>query len=347
MERLKLIELKKVYGNHIALANINLTVEAGEFIALLGPSGCGKTTTLRLVAGFEPPTAGEIRYGETCLAAGNRNLPPEERNMAVVFQSYALWPHLTVAQNVGYPLRVRGIRKKAYNEKVAEALATVEMTDFSNRRPADLSGGQRQRVALARCLVMTPSVVLLDEPLANLDRHLRATMEDYFVKFHRKTRATMLYVTHDQEEAMSMANRIAVMRNGRIEQTASPEALYREPASPAVADFIGEGARLKVHEIREGLAWMGAVSFPFREKGNGTITGQEFSVRPEDVNLEACGLKAAVTRCQYRGERYLLDLVLEDGQHLNAYSRHRLTREERVCLGIRDAWRIPQTQNGL
>jgi len=347
MERLKLIGLKKTYGSHIALDRINLTVEAGEFIALIGPSGCGKTTTLRLVAGFESPTAGEIRYGNTCLAAGDRNLPPEKRNMAVVFQSYALWPHLTVAQNVGYPLRIRGIPKKAYNEKVAQALATVEMTDFGHRRPADLSGGQRQRVALARCLVMTPSVVLLDEPLANLDRHLRAAMEAYFVKFHQETRATMLYVTHDQEEAMSMAHRIAVMRNGRIEQTASPEALYREPASPAVADFIGEGARLRVHDIREGRAWMGPVSFPFREKKDGTTTGQEFSVRPEDVTLESGGLNAAVTRCRYRGERYFLDLVLEDGQYLNAYSRHRLAREERICLGIRDAWRIPQTQNGL
>ncbi|WP_051309299.1 ABC transporter ATP-binding protein [Desulfogranum japonicum] len=341
MARLTLTNLSKRYGKHIALDSINLEAAPGEFIALLGPSGCGKTTTLRLIAGFEQPSAGEIHYGDRCLATAEETIPPEQRNMAVVFQSYALWPHLSVAENVGYPLRTRYIKGKHYREKVQEALATVEMTEFSQRSPADLSGGQRQRVALARCLVMTPSVVLLDEPLANLDRHLRATMEKYFSRFHKKTKATMLYVTHDQGEAMALADRIAVMGNGRMEQTASPEQLYREPANTSVAKFIGEGVCLQAEEIRQGMAWISGSAFTFRQGRDCSTESLQFCIRPENVTLGDGHVHAEIARCQFRGERYFLDMVLEDGQGLCAYSNLRHTPGERVRCSIDDGWRIP------
>ena len=184
--------VSKQFGNFHALRNVSLDIASGELLALLGPSGCGKTTVLRMVAGFEQPSDGAILLGDRVLADAGAMLPPEKRNMAMVFQSYALWPHMTVADNVGYPLKVRGLSGEAYRNGVREALDTVRLTDHAERRPADLSGGQRQRVALARCLVTRPDVVLLDEPLANLDRHLRQEMEETFRDFHQRSGATIM-----------------------------------------------------------------------------------------------------------------------------------------------------------
>jgi iron(III) transport system ATP-binding protein len=224
-----------------AVDAVSLTVDDGEFVALLGPSGSGKTTLLRLIAGFETPDRGEIRLGETTVSGPGRFVPPERRRVGVVFQTHALWPHMTVRRNVGYPLEVRGLGGADYDRRVAGALATVGLTGLDARHPAELSGGQRQRVALARCLVMEPSVVLLDEPLASLDAHLRAALQEEFVTFHRATGATMLYITHDQSEAMALADRIAVLDRGRLVQVATPAALYREPAASMVARFVGRG----------------------------------------------------------------------------------------------------------
>ena len=225
-----------------AVDRMDFAVADGEFVAVLGPSGCGKTTLLRLVAGFEALDDGRIALGEATVSAPGVHVPPERRPVGVVFQSYALWPHMTVKRTVGYPLEVRRIRGRDYDRRVAAALATVGLTGLDHRRPAELSGGQRQRVALARCLAMEPSVVLLDEPLANLDVHLRAALQDEFTAFHRATRATMLYITHDQAEAMALADRIVVMDAGRPVQVAPPATLYREPATPMVARFVGRGA---------------------------------------------------------------------------------------------------------
>ncbi|MGH7264664.1 MAG: ABC transporter ATP-binding protein, partial [Candidatus Rokuibacteriota bacterium] len=218
-----------------------IEVADGELLAVLGPSGCGKTTLLRLIAGFERVSAGSIVLDGQPVSTTHRHVPPEQRRVGIVFQSYALWPHMSVAENVGYPLRVARVPREECRRRVGLALETVGLAGFGDRRPADLSGGERQRVALARCLVMKPSLVLLDEPLANLDVHLRASMQKEFADFHRRTGTTMVYVTHDQVEAMALADRIAVMDRGRVVQVAAPTALYRQPGSAMVAGFLGRG----------------------------------------------------------------------------------------------------------
>jgi iron(III) transport system ATP-binding protein len=245
--RLTLAHVTKAFGEHKALDDVSLDVADGELIAILGPSGCGKTTLLRQVAGFDTLDAGSISIGDTLVASVRTHVPPERRRIGIVFQSYALWPHMSVAENVAYGLTVAGVREPERSRRVTAALELVELDGFGARRPAQLSGGQRQRVALARCLVTEPSLVLLDEPLANLDVHLRASMEEEFERFHARTGTTMVYITHDQREAMALADRIAVMERGRILQVATPSQLYREPADALVAAFIGAGMVVPVH----------------------------------------------------------------------------------------------------
>ncbi|HBZ14925.1 MAG TPA: spermidine/putrescine ABC transporter ATP-binding protein [Pantoea sp.] len=241
--------LCKSFAAQPVLQDISLQIAQGEFIAVLGPSGCGKTTLLRLLAGFETADAGEIHIGNRCFAAPGVHVPPEDRQLGVVFQSYALWPHMTVAENVAYSLKVNGVARAERERRTDQALELVGLQDFATRRPADLSGGQRQRVALARCLVAQPTLVLLDEPLANLDVHLRATMEEEFRRFHHHSHATLLYITHDQHEAMALADRIVVMDGGRVMQFATPHTLWREPANEMVARFIDDGKVLPIHDI--------------------------------------------------------------------------------------------------
>ena len=342
MAGLTLKNLSKRYQGITALDDINLEIAPGEFIALLGPSGCGKTTTLRLVAGFELPSSGEIYFKEKCLAGPGINLPPEKRNMAVVFQSYALWPHLSIADNVGYPLKIKKINGSAYDRQVAEALETVSLEDYAHRKPSELSGGQRQRVALARCLVMSPDVVLLDEPLANLDRNLRETMEKYFREFHQQTGAIMLYVTHNQDEAMAMADRIAVMNQGRIEQFASPEVLYKQPLSRVVADFIGEGKTVNTGPVGGKYAKLGNADIPLRRKGSHPLSMGHVMVRPEHVRVGEGTIPARIESCQYRGERYYLNLSLFDGQPIDGYSALRHSPGESTCITVDDAWLLPK-----
>ena len=240
----------KRFGPAVAVDAVDLTIGNGEFVALLGPSGCGKTTLLRLIAGFERVDGGTIALNGVVVSSADRHLPPERRRIGMVFQSYALWPHMTVAENVGYPLRIRRLGRADRDRRVAAALEAVGLAHLHARRPAALSGGQRQRVALARCLVMEPAVVLLDEPLANLDVHLRESMQAEFRRFHEATGATMVYVTHDQAEAMALADRIAVMDAGRLAQVAPPRTLYREPATEMVARFVGRGTVVDATALR-------------------------------------------------------------------------------------------------
>jgi iron(III) transport system ATP-binding protein len=299
-----------------AVDRVDLTVADGEFLAVLGPSGSGKTTLLRLVAGFERPDAGLIRLGDTTVSGPGRHVPPEHRRVGVVFQSYALWPHMTVGRNVGYPLEVRGIRAAEYDRRVAAALATVGLTGLEARRPAELSGGQRQRVALARCLVMEPSVVLLDEPLANLDVHLRAALQDEFLAFHRASRATLLYITHDQAEAMALADRIAVMDAGRLVQVAPAAMLYREPATSMVARFVGRGAVVPgtvLGSPRDGLAPVEVFGHPTRLRARpGHPCGPaEVCLRTESLRVAGADEPALATRARratYQGGRTLVEL---------------------------------------
>jgi iron(III) transport system ATP-binding protein len=231
--------LTKRFGSAVALDNVSLEIEHGQLVCLLGPSGCGKTTALRLVAGFMEPTAGEIALGDRVVSSPKRTLPPEQRNVSMVFQSYALWPHMTVAQNVAYGLEVRKLDRVTVAKKVEAILATTRLAPLAERYPAELSGGQQQRVSLARALIVEPDTLLLDEPLSNLDANLREEMRFEVRRLHDAYRYTTIYVTHDQSEAMTTADLIAVMNAGRIEQLGTPLEVYEQPRSEFVARFLG------------------------------------------------------------------------------------------------------------
>ena len=231
----ELTDVTKRFGTMVAVDKLNLTVEPGEFLSLLGPSGCGKTTTLRMLAGFEQPDEGFIRISGEYV----QGVPPYKRDVNTVFQAYALFPHMTVAENVAYGLRQKGVNKTEISARVAEALAMVKMSKLAERKPKQMSGGQQQRVAVARALVNRPSVLLLDEPLGALDRKLREEMQIELKLLQSQLGITFIFVTHDQEEAMGMSDRIAIMLDGHIEQLADPETVYERPASAFVAGFIG------------------------------------------------------------------------------------------------------------
>ncbi len=236
MAYLQLIDLQVAYDRNVpVLDGFQLSVERGELVSLLGPSGCGKTTTLRTVAGFIEPSRGQV------LVDGQdyTRLPPNRRDIGLVFQSYALFPHLSVFQNVAFGLRMRGLRGPEVERRVREALALVDLAGYENRRPAQLSGGQRQRVAVARAIVIEPKLLLMDEPLSNLDAKLRTSMRTELRRLQQRLGITMLYVTHDQVEALSLSDRVVVMNQGRIEQIGTPEEIFHQPATPFVADFMG------------------------------------------------------------------------------------------------------------
>jgi len=232
--------LTKRYGDVAAVEGLDLRVQPGELVALLGPSGCGKTTTLRLVAGFLKPEAGEIWVGERCLSSPVTVIPPERRRMAMIFQSYALWPHMTVAQNIAYGLRFNGVPKGERERRVAEMLKAVQLDGYGSRYPGELSGGQQQRVAVARALVVEPEILLLDEPLSNLDANLREEMRFEIRRLHETFAITTLYVTHDQAEAMVISDRVAVLQRGRVVQIGTAEELFEHPRTRFVAEFIGK-----------------------------------------------------------------------------------------------------------
>lgn len=239
MAAVELQNLVKRYGSLAVVDDVSLRIAHGALVCLLGPSGCGKTTTLRLIAGFVEPTAGEIRVGDKVMSSPARTLPPERRNMSMIFQSYALWPHMTVAENILYGLKLRKLDRDMQKKKLDAILATTKLAPLAERYPGELSGGQQQRVALARALIVEPETLLLDEPLSNLDANLREEMRFEIRRLHDQYRYTTVYVTHDQSEAMTTADVIAVMNAGKIEQAGSPEEIYERPRSEFVARFIG------------------------------------------------------------------------------------------------------------
>jgi putative spermidine/putrescine transport system ATP-binding protein len=238
---LVLRDLRKLYGSLAAVDGVSLTVPRGRFLTLLGPSGSGKTTILMIIAGFVEPTGGDVLLDERAIT----HLPPEKRNFGMVFQGYALFPHLTVFDNVAFPLKVRGTARSEIAERVRGALDLVQLGPLAERLPRQLSGGQQQRVALARALVFTPHILLLDEPLSALDKKLRAELQWELKRIHQRVGTTFIYVTHDQEEALSMSDQIAIIRDGRIVQTGAPRALYEQPATRFVADFLGKSNFLR------------------------------------------------------------------------------------------------------
>jgi iron(III) transport system ATP-binding protein len=239
MAVVELDSLTKRFGEAAALDGLTLTIEHGTLVCLLGPSGCGKTTTLRLVAGFIDPDSGTIRVGGRTVSQPGRSLPPERRRMSMIFQSYALWPHMTIAENVGYGLKLRRLDRAERERRVNAILDVAHLTELAERYPHELSGGQQQRAALARALVVEPETLLLDEPLSNLDANLREEMRFEIRRLHDSYKYTTIYVTHDQAEAMTTADTIVVMNQGRVEQVGSPEDIYQRPRSEFVARFIG------------------------------------------------------------------------------------------------------------
>jgi ABC-type Fe3+/spermidine/putrescine transport system ATPase subunit len=236
---LELNGIVKRFGSTTAVDGLDLEIHEGEFVVLLGPSGCGKTTTLRMVAGFETPSAGEIRVDGQPVSSPRRVVPPERRQMGMMFQSYAVWPHMTVRQNVAYGVKLKNLSKNAAAQAVEQALATVRMENHGDRYPAELSGGQQQRVALARAVAVEPKILLMDEPLSNLDAKLREDMRRELRRLHGELDFTTVYVTHDQGEAMTLADRIVVLNDGRVQQVGSPADLYLRPANAFVAGFLG------------------------------------------------------------------------------------------------------------
>lgn len=337
------------YGSHAAVAGVDLAVSDGAFVALLGPSGCGKTTLLRLIAGFEVLQAGEIRLGGETVSRPGWVLPPEERGIGMVFQSYALWPHMTVAGNVEFALKVRGLDRRARTEKVQRALDLVGLAGYADRKPDALSGGQRQRVALARCLAMEPRLILLDEPLANLDAHLREAMQSEFRRVHREAGTTFIYVTHDQAEAMALADQIAVMDGGRIRQVADPRTLFNEPATPMVARFIGGGMVFpgKVRATDNGVV-AELLGVPIRARGQAEAGDEvEFSIRPTDLEITddaSGGIRAIVRDVRYLGARAAITATAPDGSELRIEHAGILPHAgETIRVAVRDAWILPRS----
>jgi len=314
----------KRFGDLVAVDHIDLEVHPGEFLALLGPSGCGKTTTLRMIAGFDEPTEGEIDIGGRT-AVG---IPPNKRDVNTVFQAYALFPHLTVLDNVAYGLKQRKVGKQDRYRQAQEALELVRLTGREQAKPAQLSGGMQQRVALARALVMNPKVLLLDEPLGALDQKLRKAMQVELKRIQRDVGITFIVVTHDQEEAMAMADRIAVMDAGRIDQLAAPSEIYDRPATPFVADFIGDMNHLEGTLERDDhtlVASVGTARFGIGRVVEEAGVGErvKLGLRPEEVhaNTRGEGTPATCQTAMVLGHNLQIVAVLETGEELVALQR--------------------------
>lgn len=304
MASLTLDALTKRYGDNVVVKSVSLDVRDGEFLVLLGPSGCGKTTTLRMIAGFVPPSGGSMRIGDKDITT----LPPWKRNAGLVFQSYALFPHMTVAANVAFGLEMRRVGKAEIRQRVEQALAMVGLADKGGRYPRQMSGGQQQRVALARALVIRPAILLLDEPLSNLDAKLREEMQLELRQIQRQSGTTTVLVTHDQQEALALSDRIVVMNQGRVEQIGSPFDVYERPGSAFVATFLGRTNTFSAEPTPQGLAVAGHVMMP----GERPAT---ISIRPEKVDFtsEGDGLPGRVLTRVFQGNHWLLHVQTPGG----------------------------------
>jgi iron(III) transport system ATP-binding protein len=309
MSKLALRNVARLYGSVAAVADFSLELAPGEFVSLLGPSGCGKTTTLRMIAGFMPPSAGTIEMEGQQISSPSSVVPPEKRRMSMIFQSYAIWPNMTVGENVGFGLQVRRLSRAEIDRRVDAILDVVQMRTLKGRYPAELSGGQQQRVALARAIVVEPEVLLLDEPLSNLDANLREEMRFEIRRLHDAFKITTVYVTHDQSEAMVTSDRIVVMNKGRIEQIDAPHTLYARPKSRFVAGFIGrtnflEGTRQGSDVRFDGFS----AAAGLLEGGNGA-GGLLYSLRPQAIGLSgqkpngsSVAVEAEIAGRSYLGE---------------------------------------------
>ena len=324
--RVSIQNLTKKFGDTAVLKNISLEVQDRELFLLLGPSGCGKTTLLRLIAGFYQADEGQLFFGDRPMDG----VPPHQRNTGMVFQNYALWPHMTAAENVAYGLEVRGVRAAERTQRVAEALDIVQMGKCADRAPNQLSGGQQQRVALARALVIRPDVLLLDEPLSNLDARLRLELREEIRRIHAQTRVTTIYVTHDQKEALSLADRVAVMRDGRIDQIGEPRAIYRAPSNRFVADFIGEinWLEAQVQDQSDGAMRLRTDFGEFRALPQTRLAaGQKawLGFRPEAVEIGVSqhnSLGTTIAHVSYLGEVEQYELKLSSSVTIKAFEQN-------------------------
>ena len=313
----------KKYGDFIALKGVSLDIKEGEFFTLLGPSGCGKTTLLRMIAGFNSIEGGEFYFGDKLI----NNVPAHKRDAGMVFQNYAIFPHLTVEENVAYGLKARKVPKNEIAPRVKEALELVQIDHLAQRKPSELSGGQQQRVALARAFVIEPSVLLMDEPLSNLDAKLRVQMRTVIKKLQRKLGITTIYVTHDQEEALAISDRIAVMKEGVIMQTGTPAEIYAKPQNPFVAGFIGVSNFLDCEVEADGQTDIKGeikITIPLRKEFTGKA---KLSARPEQLFFSESGMPGKIMLSTFLGDFIEYEVLLDDGQTLiiNEYTKDTAT----------------------
>ncbi len=339
-----LTDVRKSFAGTPAVAGVTLDLTPGEFFAIVGASGCGKSTLLRLIAGLETADAGTIALNGRPVSGPGLHVPPEDRGVGVVFQSYALWPHLDVRGNVAFPAEAQGVGRAEAARRADAQLATVELSALATRKPADLSGGQRQRVALARCLAQGAATILMDEPLANLDPHLRQSMEEELAAFHRASGATTIFITHDQREAMAVADRMAVMAAGRFLQVGTPQEVYERPACAAVAGFIGHGAVQPV-VVRGGAAFLAGC--PVDLRGLEGAEGPRAALfRPADLVADAAGAADAmpgrVLAALYRGGVWDAKVAVEGLDAPFAVQLAVPVRPgETLSLRVRGGWLLP------
>jgi putative spermidine/putrescine transport system ATP-binding protein len=341
-DELRLAGVGRRFGTADALADLDLTIRRGEFIALLGPSGCGKSTALNCLAGLLPLTAGSIWQDDQRIDT----LPPEKRGFGMVFQNYALFPHLTVRDNIAFGLRMRRLPKDEVRRRTEAAIDMVRLADHASKLPGQLSGGQQQRVAIARATVLEPSLVLMDEPLSNLDAKLRLEMRTEIRRLHQSLGLTTVYVTHDQEEALSMADRLVVMRLGRVQQIGTPEEVHTKPATWHVADFMGyrnllplTATRVDGNKIVVPLGGATVEGAAQHDDGGGLTAGAQViaAVRPEDVRLgndDVTGLRGRVEVVEYQGRELAAEVVLPDGVRLHTRTDRKVVPGEHVSITI-------------
>ena len=339
MATVKISHITKAFGENLVLKEFDDTFQDGEFITLLGPSGCGKTTMLRIIAGFEKPTSGELYLDGKLVSGGKTFLPPEKRSIGMVFQSYAVWPHMNVFDNVAYPLTIKKTPKAEIKTAVDRVLEIVHLSQYAERFPNQLSGGQQQRVALARALVAAPKLLLLDEPLSNLDAKLRESMRFEIKEIQRRLGITVVYVTHDQTEAMAMSDRILLINRGVVQQSGTPIEIYNSPANQFVADFLGKVDFFK-GEAKDGAVvfrGMGGASVPYDGKRSGKV---DVAIRPENIffaedgvlhgTLEAQYYLGDVDDCRVRVGDTLVRVIVNGHEYKN------LKNGQQVSLGLRD-----------
>ena len=317
---IKFVDISKAYGNHVVLDELNLYIRENEFITLLGPSGCGKTTTLRILGGFEKPDSGRVIFDNKDIT----DLPPNERNLNTVFQKYALFPHMSIAENIAFGLKIKKKSQAYIQDKIKYALKLVNLDGFEHRSIDSLSGGQQQRIAIARAIVNEPKVLLLDEPLGALDLKLRQDMQYELIRLKNELGITFVYVTHDQEEALTMSDTIVVMNQGYIQQIGTPEMIYNEPKNAFVADFIGDSNIIDGIMVQDKVVEILGVKIPCVDEGFGKNTPVDVVIRPEDIEIvspEEGFMEGDITSVIFKGVHYEIEIMANGYEWLIATTK--------------------------